>query len=318
MREMLAVGRGKDLSPLRMPAELMSRLNDLFSGQSEDRSPAKPLSWLSEWLNKYTSVPVLALGTAAALLIAAVLIVPVWRSLKEPSQLDFGPSQEIPRPVSQSRDGMPKAAAPPAVPGEKPTEAPEPHKLEESKAARRLPSVSAHEKEREERAEAKTYAAKPGPLREEDEETGRIGISSRRDLALKAPAAGLRMKRPTVLLSIDGPEGRPLPGLASAIPEALRQRFDFVNEAIEKPRVEKRKDTASSEKMAERDLRKLPDQTIRITVKVTRTEHGLTVTAKLFEKGSVDETKSITDVDIPIEKLPEDVGRIVGDLLAGR
>jgi len=317
MKEMLVVGREKGSPPLRMPAELMSRLNALYSRQKEDHLPAKPLSRLSEWLNKYTSVPVLALGAAAALLISAALIVPVWRSLKEARQLEFVPSQEA-RPVSQPEDARFRAAAPSRAPGETPPAAPESRKLKDSKIISPLPLDSAPEGEQDKLPKTRAYSAKPGFLREEGEETASTGTSSRRDRAVKTPAAGLPMKRPPVLLSIEGPEGQPLPALASAIPAALRQRFDFVDQAVDEARAEKRKDIGSLEKKAEHRLRKLPDRPIQITVKVTRTDNGFTVTAKKFEKGSTDATKSITDLDVPVEKLPEEVGRIVGDLLVGR
>lgn len=335
IREMIAVGEGVDASPRPMPAYLKRQVEELYPEPNAALKADQPLSWFAEFLSKPFHVPVLALGTAAALFIAALLVVPMWRAMKEVPQPGATPSQETPLASGQPTESAPKPAAPAVVPEEAPPAAGESRKLKSSQPARRMPSASEPQKQRDgrERARVGTYAAKPGRLHEEadqaasgrssaTEEQEAVGaIAPQRHAASglpkpqvgEPPVALSPVQRPTVLVRIVGPEGRPLPALAPAIPADLRARYKFIDEAADKGHA-----PPTLEKKAEITRAKASGEAFRITIKVHETESGYTVEGRLLEKGSKAATKTVTDLDVPVEKLSEEVGRIVRDLLAGR
>jgi len=81
LREMAAVGATLPEEPRAMPSSLRARLEALYP---REPSPTFRVGWIQGALEQFRAAfrfPVLAAGTAAALVIAVVLSAPVWRGL---------------------------------------------------------------------------------------------------------------------------------------------------------------------------------------------------------------------------------------------
>jgi anti-sigma factor RsiW len=338
IEEMMSVGARAPRTAGPMPTRLMRQLEALYPEHTSSRGVDQPVSWLAALLRRPFRVPVLAMGTAAAVVIAAFLVAPLWHTLKEVPQPGSIPSSEAPVPLTQPLEERSKDALQ-ATPEEASPAAEEPR---ERKQFRALPGQGApmatrlKEGEDSERVSTKTRAAKKAPSGQNVGEgapgwslspngtiAGAPSPQSRAAAGLPKPqaappaSAAYQSPRETVLLRVEGPEGQHLPALASSIPEEVRQRYNFVEEGGTRPQWEKGKGAGAPDKRTERDRGAASKAPMRITIRIHQTGGGYTVEGRLYEKGSMEETKTITDLDVPLEKLPQKVGGLVQDLLPG-
>jgi hypothetical protein len=340
VREMIAVGARPAVSGPSMPAALVRQVEQLHARSDRAGEADGAFSRIVEFLKRPFRVPILALGTAAAVAVVAVLVVPRWHALKEVPHPAALPPQETSLPLDRPK-GEDSKVAPPALPEEAPARAAESRKMKHSEVSRRVPSLPDRLEERDERerAGAGGYAYAPAPtgsLREEavpepgelpatapqkamsSPARGRAGYQAPKPVAALPQATPPAVHQRTVLLRIEGPEGRLLPALVSAIPEELRAKYNFVHETGDKtPSTKEDALKPSLKKKSEVGRAELLSGPIQIIIKIKPIESGYTVEGRIFEKSSRQSPKTITDLDIPIDKLPEEIGRLVRDLLAG-
>jgi hypothetical protein len=117
-------------------------------------------------------------------------------------------------------------------------------------------------------------------------------------------------------LRIEGPEGQDLYSLADSIPQEVRDRFTFVEESAGKLSRGKGEGARARDKLVQNGFPEPSMAPLHITITIRETGGGYTVEGRLYEKGSQEEAKTITDLEVPIEKLQQKVGGLVRDLLA--
>jgi anti-sigma factor RsiW len=119
--EMIAAGSQIPKQPARLPDALISDLQKLYPTSGRETAWQVLPSWFADFLKAPFRLPVLAVGTAAAVAIIAAVGIPMWRALKNDV-----PSAEIFKMVEPS--SLQKQASVPAtvdqVPAAPPTEEP--------------------------------------------------------------------------------------------------------------------------------------------------------------------------------------------------
>jgi anti-sigma factor RsiW len=305
---------------------------------------------VADFLRKTFSVPILALGTAAAVLILGVLIIPMWRALKEvPAPQAVPPAEKIAetqgrKPAQRSNvqgristqesqyNGQPTKVYPkaegfqapplprPATPAPVSKQAaPEsnlsleaaPQKPVRGLMEKRKKAIQGFEAEPE--RERPVAGAKPARDSELKEEEGRPASRELPRQLAPPPAAMKSDTRIPVRVLITDVKGRPVPWLSFAPDLATENRYVFVGPATLKDELSKRKRAAESSAPA-LEAR----QGYVITVRVTESGGTYEIEAKLFSGGvEADGTPSKTVVARNLNKqdVPGRVTFLVGLLL---
>lgn len=335
MEEMIAMGAQAPRKASPLPQALQRQLEELHPPRRIAR-PQQPESRLLAFLRRPFRIPALALGTAAAVVLVALLVPRLWHTLQEVLQPGSSPGPGVTAPASQPREAGARDAlqALPQAPAAPTTEAGE--RKQSGAVPERQALVAPRLKEEEmQRAGKKARAMRSAPMAPHLDKAapgmpslqsgglaGSQAVPGSSEAESPGPLAAApvppvyQSRRETVAVRIEGPEGQHLPALLSAIPDELRQRYAFVQEPAAESSREKGKAAGAWYPWTRRGHNAAAQAALRITIKIFQTGGGYTVEGWLYEGDSSEESKTITELEVPLEKLPQKVGNLVQDLLA--
>lgn len=328
LREMIGL-RAAEPGHSKMPQALEREVERIHGG---DIRPGKRslISVFSDLLRKTFSVPILALGTAAAVLILSVFVIPMWRALKEiptpaavppaekaaetqgewPAQspdLEGRISTEERRDDRQPRQVYPKAESARMRPQTGPVPvAPAPGQIApESKpelgvarpGAAPLGFLEKRGKEsqalREEPKTDKPVRTIPMPAREsklKEKEEQPESVETARR-SVMPPAKATPDTRTPVRVLITDAEGEPVPWLHFVPDAAMENRYAFVGLAALKDELSKKK-AAPGSPAPPVEAR----QGYMIAVRVTESGGTYEIEAKLFPEGVATDAAALRTV----------------------
>ncbi len=349
-REMIAL-RAASPPLLEMPQALEREVERVYGTQP---SPARGslIDAVSAFLRKTFSVPILALGTAAAVLILSVLVIPMWRAFKEtPPPAAVPPAEKMAetrseRPAQspdlegristeERRDNRQPRMVYPKAEGTRSRRLPQPETPAagtvqgalESKPEREATRPGAAplgfmEKQRKESQGPREEAATdrlletiPMPARKsklKEKEEQPASMEMPRGSVLP-PAKATPDTRIPVRVLITDAEGRPVPWLNFVPDPATENRYVLVGPAAMKDELSKQKGEPGSPAPAVESR-----QGYAITVRITESAGAYEIEAKLFSEGAeADGTPSKTVVARNLNKqdVPGRLTFLVGLLL---
>lgn len=348
-REMIAL-RAASPPFLEMPQALEWEVERIY-GTPPSPARGSLIDAVSAFLRKTFSVPILALGTAAAVLILSVLVIPMWKALMEiPPPAAVPPAEKMAetrteRPAQspdlegristeERRDNRQLRQVYPKAEGTRARRLPQPETpaagtvqgaLEsktEREAAPQKPVRGLVEKQRkepqgprEEAATDKLLETIPMPARKgklKEKEEQPASAEMPRGSVLPPAKATPHTRIPVRVLITDA-EGRPVPWLNFAPDPATENRYAFVGPAAMKDERSKQESAPESPAPAVE-----AHQGYAITVRVTESVGTYEIEAKLFPGSAEAEgtpSKTVVARDLKKQDVPGRVTFLVGLLL---
>jgi len=345
LREMIAVGPQVSEPPQPMPRHLLQRLQagDPAPGSQAERG--NPFALALEWFRRPFGMPMLAVGTVAAALVVAVLLIPIWTGFKDVPKPEIGaPAEKAPLPAVEPNGRIAGGQPPVLEHGPKAVLAPagEESPLPAPKLAPRPPAVSlpapgaaAPTLEKAERpklkeglGEAPVSSRPRGASRSEKvtrwssepDSERRVGYRAQggiRPTTPDRPSRALQKEtdsqhRPRVTVRIVPPLGQELQVLRFIPLKEMESKYIFT----EQPGTEE--ETVEKQEQAPRAAAIAPvEETYVVTVRISQSEAGYSLEGALSEPGATRDKRTLSKRNVSQENLQAEISAMVASLLQG-
>lgn len=353
LREMLSAETVAPERPPVIPASLVSRLERLHSVPGEAPLRESPFSFFERLLGMRLRVPVLALGTAAAVAIVAIVVLPRMDIFKEVSQpaavAPIESSRGMSRPElratrpgrsslrdrqANGNEGLGQTPTGSEFPPQPSTPA---HSLPLLQG--KLPGQSGHPAEGDLHglsaptgaAEPHSIAAPAPPQPQLEKEVPRSQAPAGRSLKRKLHLGSGRMSKPgfsspaavpetgiPVKVQIVDGEGRPIPGLTVVSPKIEDHRFSFSGGLGAKKEMAGTMPMKSLDESAPSAVAEHEAQGYLVLVTVLESRGAFDLDAKLFRDPSLQNEAPISTIharNVSKGDLPTKIGGLVFSLL---
>jgi anti-sigma factor RsiW len=343
-REMISAVPGTAPASARMPRSFVRRLDLMYQGEKPPGPAARIGNFLWDLLKLPVRAPVLALGTAAAVLVIVVVTMPMWRTFKEVAQpRRVGPVEEsrvvgetIPvetepgerlREVGKARRSHPmdketteKRPVAPALKAPAPSPLPGPRERDEQdQAMARTKRDLSHRPSKLRAApverEARRKHGKSGLMEAYVSKDSRPSMGAAEVPLQASPSSGGKSRGGLipVRVSVIDSQGRQIPWLSFEPPPGLKSRYSFLGD------VEPKKEALSAQRAPlefnMRESGRRAGQGRLVLVRVTKSGDLYDVRASLFDSGSERETKVIEDFRVPEDQVRAKVHSMVMSVL---
>jgi len=329
-----------------MPPELLRRLEAHYSVRSSAEEPITRLACLLEWLRRPFGLPMLAAGTAAAVLVVVALLIPISTGLRDVPKPEGARSlQEAPislrerdvrlesRHPSGSGDGtglqeslgmaerpLPELKTAPslsAIP-ESPTVEPSPalEKDEPLKLEKGLGQAPAASRRPEAWRAEKAVRGYVGPESGRNEGSLEQGPRKRKFAAPAAPMVKGQIDvqaKPKVLVRIIPPAGEQLQGVRFVPPEDLTSRYLFTEQ------MGKGKDIVETHSREPQPTAVAPAEEADYIVTIRANRRGVTydLEGNVTERERKMAIRTLSNRNVAPDNLQAEIGGMVAALLSG-